>query len=692
MAGRAYRSRVVKPGHRPDRLGASRQQMSAPIPPAQAPKRRTWSPANSKARLRVGMDYGTSTLSCAVVVVKSGDEPTPDHIHTVHFSEKNHFAPQQVAWDSEGNFYSGYEVNTALDKGMLNPSQVIDMWKMLLYKGHADSAIASRIRERLGDRSLDTLMTTHFRAILLQVKQCVKGNMLFSNDTTNQEIDAMPIDLFLSVPQMWKPPANKKLTDAAHAAGVAHVELVPEPQCAAAYFTSHIRHKLPALLTKGDVLIVADVGRGTGDFVSVAYQSVLDDGAKALLRTVCEPKGEMCGSQFVDENFLQYLREVAVELVGEGGLDELFESYLGITTAEGLREANIKFENLKQDFTPSARPMHVIISGIEGAEWPEWLIKIESGLMIEFFEPVIQEVFSCIDYQIRGIEKEHLTAKALIIPGGFGRSEYFLARMREQYEDIQILGQQSDAVGSYLPVARGGLYRHTHIKARAPPSEGSFIIGQIEVFDPEKHPDALRPSKNGDSSSASDSRQPNVKIVNQDDCDHGIYNVHDRCEFLLKKGEIKKDGKAFTTQWQQFYAHPDEKVIYQQIYYTEADMQTSDPLLKKGKAADMPGAELHAYVEPWGNRLTFPIHDLAKRGYELQVSDSGPVYELCYRLKLVCDGVNIKVSFQLAKDADELFQDEEFSKSAAEKARLWEENVHDIVAATHNPVPCTEPS
>lgn len=99
--------------------------------------------------------------------------------------------------------------------------------------------------------------------------------------------------MFISVPQMWKAPANRFMTQSAKAAGFKYVELVYEPHCAAAYYANNIMNT-PSQLSKGDVLIIADIGGGTGDFVSYEFGGHGDDGAKMPLSIVGNPEGESC--------------------------------------------------------------------------------------------------------------------------------------------------------------------------------------------------------------------------------------------------------------------------------------------------------------------------------------------------------------------------------------------------------------
>ena len=100
------------------------------------------------------------------------------------------------------------------------------------------------------------------------------------------------MQLFLSIPQMWKAPANRIMVNAAENAGVEYVELVYEPQCAAAYYTYYIKDEIPKDLTAGDVILVADIGGGTGDFVSYECAQDSSAGAKVGLRVVGNARGK----------------------------------------------------------------------------------------------------------------------------------------------------------------------------------------------------------------------------------------------------------------------------------------------------------------------------------------------------------------------------------------------------------------
>ena len=81
------------------------------------------------------------------------------------------------------------------------------------------------------------------------------------------------------------------MTNAAKSAGIEYVELVYEPQCAAASFLYDIRDRIPRQLNRGDVLLVIDIGGGTGDSVSYEFTQDSGGGAKVGLRMIGHAQG-----------------------------------------------------------------------------------------------------------------------------------------------------------------------------------------------------------------------------------------------------------------------------------------------------------------------------------------------------------------------------------------------------------------
>lgn len=85
-------------------------------------------------KLLLSMDYGTKTLSVAYRFVKPGEDATLANVPNVHFSEKEYYAPQKVAWAEDGTFYWGHGIDRAEKTKAIKTDQVIELFKLCLYE------------------------------------------------------------------------------------------------------------------------------------------------------------------------------------------------------------------------------------------------------------------------------------------------------------------------------------------------------------------------------------------------------------------------------------------------------------------------------------------------------------------------------------------------------------------------------
>lgn len=97
-----------------------------------------------------------------------------------------------MAWAKDGTFYWGYvshrsfattfqhctntlkHVGRAIKKKLINPDDVVELWKLLLYKDHQSSDVAQQIQAQLGDRTVDDLIRTHLEEIIKDAKAYLK--------------------------------------------------------------------------------------------------------------------------------------------------------------------------------------------------------------------------------------------------------------------------------------------------------------------------------------------------------------------------------------------------------------------------------------------------------------------------------------------------------------------------------------
>ena len=150
-----------------------------------------------------------------------------------------------------------------------------------------------RILKQLTDLGvkIEDLIASHLARIFEAFKNEIKTSPLVEQDLQDALADDVPIKVFISVPRMWTPSANKVINDAAQKAGIKRVELVWEPVCAAAHYNHIIKDKPPAGHDTGLGIIVLDLGGGTGDVQLLRYGDSAKNGATVLLYIQTLTKG-----------------------------------------------------------------------------------------------------------------------------------------------------------------------------------------------------------------------------------------------------------------------------------------------------------------------------------------------------------------------------------------------------------------
>src|SRR5206468_8649531 len=86
------------------------------------------------------------------------------------------------------------------------------------------------------------------------------------NDEFRRAVGGPPAETTMTCPAAWGATRRLALSDAAAAAGLGHIRLVPEPVAAATYFTRVLGRDVPI----GSVVVVHDFGAGTFDASVVA--------------------------------------------------------------------------------------------------------------------------------------------------------------------------------------------------------------------------------------------------------------------------------------------------------------------------------------------------------------------------------------------------------------------------------------
>lgn len=183
-------------------------------------------------------------------------------------------------------------VEDAINKGQIGWEDVVELWKLALYEDHKTDPIAERLvlqLDRFGKGNVADLVRIHLKAIVKETRERIRENLAreYFGD-----VDAIPIKLFLNIPQMWKPTANRIMTEAAETAGVTWLELVYEPQSAIGAYMDFLKAQRPGAYQAGDASCVADCGGGTSDVASYEFGEDSDIGAGAILKPIGTPQGK----------------------------------------------------------------------------------------------------------------------------------------------------------------------------------------------------------------------------------------------------------------------------------------------------------------------------------------------------------------------------------------------------------------
>jgi len=218
------------------------------------------------------------------------------------------------------------------------------------------------------------------------------------------------------------------------------------------------------------------------------------NGALVDLRLVGTPVGALCSSESVNRGFVGRLSTLD-KIQQEGGIEEArrklgFEdTEQGIAAFEAM--ASREFEPLK---VSSQWGLHSTVT-LSGSMDYSIVLFIDEEQMRSFFDPIVEEIIGLIEAQTMPDD-----TKVIIIPGGFGNSQYLYERLQERFDPkdisfdgtrIEIFDELRMAGYEYQPILTGALLRYDSITARSIPAQYSFGFGQVEIFDSKLHPDGL---------------------------------------------------------------------------------------------------------------------------------------------------------------------------------------------------------
>ncbi|EME47927.1 hypothetical protein DOTSEDRAFT_124252 [Dothistroma septosporum NZE10] len=483
------------------------------------------------------------------------------------------------------------------------------------------------------------LIADHLQAVVKACKTAIRlsrERIFFGAGELDEMLEK--IKTRITVPQMWTPDARRRMQKAAKKAGLGIVVLASEPQCALAYLVDNMaqvsvdkgRH-----LRKGDKVMVADLGSGTGDFVLYRLKENLSPNSR--LESINESSGELCGSFLVDE--LLYLT-----LKRRKGRDWLIQAVqeLKVTERDFERRALVAIEKVKREF---GKDDDVGIGTIRGI-----------GGTYRSFELTKKEIHAALDDVIRKIIKRidrHVSKNRpdiMMITGGFAKSGYLMDKLRQRYDQRQAITvvRPNDADNDQSsPVAMGALIRYDNITIPALPSQYGYAVLRRETFQANLHQDAYESEEDWETEDADRRKFVTKSWVRSSPYDPDEDVVDDRIINIVPKGTKIVSDKTIEHKLQmEYYVPVDDPRITDEFVYL--DREFKDHERSRVVRNEQETEEFRAGIHEWAS-VDIPLSGkkLKEGGFELVEVNKEKHWKLNARVLLKCSGQDMRVGYQV---------------------------------------------
>jgi hypothetical protein len=158
------------------------------------------------------------------------------------------------------------------------------------------------------------------------------------------------------------------------------------------------------------------------------------------LSEVTESTGEFCGSTFIDEEFIKFLRHK----LGNSAIDSFRDNYYGqfqYMIQNFCKNAKLPFTGDGLDFlyeldieNDAPNLLHYVSEETRHEmEENEWLIRIDYNDIKAMFDPIINRIVKLVHLQLSNAREE---CSAMFLVGGFSESKYLQKRINQEFRHL----------------------------------------------------------------------------------------------------------------------------------------------------------------------------------------------------------------------------------------------------------------
>ncbi|RHZ71894.1 hypothetical protein Glove_249g8 [Diversispora epigaea] len=243
------------------------------------------------------------------------------------------------------------------------------------------------------------------------------------------------IRFVVSVPAEWHHEAKATMRECMYNAGYLehrqseNLEFTTEPEAAAIYCMKSLsEHRLSA----GSSFMIVDCGGGTVDLTTRTLLHSMK------LSEITERSGDLCGSSYVDREFLRFLGKK----LGYAAMKQLKENHYGqmqYLVQQFCSRVKFSFNGNPNEYNTKdldiervcpALMQYVTGRAKEQMEESEWLIELDFQSVKDMFDPVINKIIELIQRQLASTERR---CAAMFLVGGFSESSYLQSQIRRHF-------------------------------------------------------------------------------------------------------------------------------------------------------------------------------------------------------------------------------------------------------------------
>ncbi|CAB4384322.1 unnamed protein product [Rhizophagus irregularis] len=209
------------------------------------------------------------------------------------------------------------------------------------------------------------------------------------------------------------------------------LQFTTESEAAAIYCMQNVL-KEHDLLTSGKTIMIVDCGGGT---VDLTIRKLIGNNQ---LSEITEDTGNFCGSTFIDNEFIGFLRKKlgidAIDLLMTNHYDQ-FQSMI----QEFCQRVKLPFTGddlvfsyeLDIEMTAPALLQYIDKETRFKMEENEWLFDINYEDIKAMFDPVVDRIIRLIHLQLSNAREE---CSAMFLVGGFSESKYLQKRIKQEFQ------------------------------------------------------------------------------------------------------------------------------------------------------------------------------------------------------------------------------------------------------------------